>query len=121
MSETVGRVRPMRAPSSAAAPVSAPQLGPMPTWKLDDLYPSPKSAAVEADLKQAAAAAHALKQRYQGKLAQLATDETAQRASNWTANRAAQSTAKCAANDATFRAAQRSPELAAFWSPVNNT
>jgi oligoendopeptidase F len=46
----------------------------MPTWKLEDLYPSPKSEAVEADLKKAAEAAQAMKRRYQGKLAGLATD-----------------------------------------------
>src|SRR5215467_2444482 len=74
MSETVRNVRPLRASLSGAAPVSALQIGPMPTWKLDDLYPGPKSEAVEADLKKAAEAAHAIKQRYQGKLAQLATD-----------------------------------------------
>ncbi|MBO0739964.1 MAG: M3 family oligoendopeptidase [Hyphomicrobiaceae bacterium] len=74
MSDTVGSARPMRAPSSAAAPVSAPQLGSMPTWRLDDLYPSPKSEAVEADLKKAAQAAGDIKRRYQGKLAELATD-----------------------------------------------
>ncbi|HKD56256.1 MAG TPA: M3 family oligoendopeptidase, partial [Hyphomicrobiaceae bacterium] len=46
----------------------------MPTWKLDDLYPSPKSEAVEADLKKAAEAADAIRRRYQGKFAELATD-----------------------------------------------
>ena len=74
MSQTVPSMWPLRAPSRAAAPVSAPQVEPMPTWKLDDLYPSPKSEAVEADLKKAADAAHAIKQRYQGKLAGLAAD-----------------------------------------------
>src|SRR5215470_17997689 len=74
MSETVRNVRPLQAPSSAAAPVSAPQIGPMPTWKLDDLYPSPKSEAVEADLTKAAEAARDIKRRYQGKLAELASD-----------------------------------------------
>jgi oligoendopeptidase F len=74
MSETMPSVRPMRAPSSAAAPLSALGLGPMPTWKLEDLYPSPKSEAVAADLKKAAEAAQAMQRRYQGKLAGLATD-----------------------------------------------
>src|SRR5262245_6223255 len=74
MSETVLTARPMRAPSRAAAEVSAAQLGPMPTWKLDDLYSSPKSEAVEADLTKAAEAARDIKRRYQGKLAELASD-----------------------------------------------
>jgi oligoendopeptidase F len=74
MSETVLIARPMRAPSRAAAPVSAAQLGPMPTWKLDDLYSSPKSEAVEADLTKAAEAARDIKRRYQGKLGELASD-----------------------------------------------
>ncbi len=43
-------------------------LGPMPVWNLGDLYPAPNSQAVQADLKKAADAALAIKQRYQGKL-----------------------------------------------------
>jgi oligoendopeptidase F len=44
----------------------------MPTWALEDLYPGPKSGAVEADLKAAQEAARAIRQHYQGKLAELA-------------------------------------------------
>src|SRR5438034_1832290 len=52
----------------------ARDLGPMPVWNLGDLYPSPKSDAVQADLRKAAEAALGIKQRYQGKLAALAGD-----------------------------------------------
>src|SRR5690242_19615901 len=50
----------------------AADLGPMPIWNLADLYPGPRSKAVQADLKKAAAEAQRIKQRYQGKLAALA-------------------------------------------------
>jgi oligoendopeptidase F len=56
------------------APVPTPDLGPMPTWNLGDLYPGPSSEAVQADLKKASEEARAIKERYQGKLAELATD-----------------------------------------------
>ena len=49
-------------------------LGPMPVWNLGDLYPAPNSQAVQADLKRAADAALAIKQRYQGKLGEVASD-----------------------------------------------
>jgi len=49
-------------------------LGPMPAWNLGDLYPSPTSKAVQADLTKAADAARAIKQSYQGKLGEIATD-----------------------------------------------
>jgi oligoendopeptidase F len=44
----------------------------MPTWTLEDLYPGPKSAAVAADLQAARDAARAIRQRYQGRFAELA-------------------------------------------------
>jgi oligoendopeptidase F len=47
-------------------------LGPMPVWNLTDLYPGPKSKAVQADLERAAAEAERIKERYQGKLAAVA-------------------------------------------------
>jgi len=62
---------PLRAPAEQAA-AKAQDLGAMPVWNLGDLYPSPTSKAVQADLKKAADAALAIKQRYQGKLAELA-------------------------------------------------
>src|SRR5262245_31011995 len=74
MSDNVLGAWPLQAASGAGASVSAAHLGPMPTWKLDDLYPSPKSAAVAGDLKIAAESARNIKQRYQGKFAELAQD-----------------------------------------------
>ena len=50
---------------------SGSDLGPMPEWNLADLYPGPKSSAVQADLEKAADEAHGIKQRYQGKLVEL--------------------------------------------------
>jgi len=47
-------------------------LGTMPVWDLRDLYPSPQSAEVQADLKKAAAEARRIKAAYEGKLAALA-------------------------------------------------
>jgi oligoendopeptidase F len=61
----------------ATVPGAQPDLGPMPTWNLADLYPGPTSPAVEADLKMAADEARRMKERYQGKLAELATDGAA--------------------------------------------
>src|SRR5262245_48946936 len=55
----------------------AADLGPLPAWNLDDLYTSPSSPAVAADLARAAAEARDIKQRYQGKLAALAGDGVA--------------------------------------------
>ena len=43
-------------------------LGPMPVWNLDDLYPGCQSAAVQGDLASARSQATALQQRWQGKL-----------------------------------------------------
>ncbi len=43
-------------------------LGPMPAWNLDDLYPGYRSEAVQNDLATASAEATALQQRWQGKL-----------------------------------------------------
>ena len=62
-----------QSPAEGSLP-KAQDLGSMPTWNLGDLYPSPNSKAVQADLKKAADAALAIKQRYQGKLGELAGD-----------------------------------------------
>lgn len=43
-------------------------LGPMPAWNLDDLYPGYRSEAVQNDLATASAEATALQQHWQGKL-----------------------------------------------------
>jgi oligoendopeptidase F len=47
---------------------SAPDLGSMPVWNLDDLYPGYQSEAVKNDLAKARSEATALQQRWQGKL-----------------------------------------------------
>jgi oligoendopeptidase F len=73
MSETIwGRGLPRAAAEQAAA--GKQDLGPMPAWNLGDLYPSPTSKAVQADLKKAADAAKAIKQNCQGKLSEIAAD-----------------------------------------------
>ncbi len=55
-------------------PRPTPDLGAMPVWNLDDLYPGPHSEAVAADLRAAGAEARAILERYQGKLGELAKD-----------------------------------------------
>src|SRR5262245_21229085 len=57
--------------TAASQPVD---LGPMPVWNLADLYLSPESEAVQADLAKAAAEAKRIKATYEGKLAALARD-----------------------------------------------
>jgi oligoendopeptidase F len=61
-------------PEATKSTALATGLGPMPVWNLGDLYPDPKSEAVQADIKKAAAEAVVIRERYQGKLAQLAAD-----------------------------------------------
>ena len=56
------------------APAEARDLGPMPVWNLGDLYPGPKSGAVQTDLAKADAEAKRLQERYQGKLASAAAN-----------------------------------------------
>ncbi len=76
MSEMNRGASPLRQAPTERASAKAQDLGPMPIWNLADLYPSPKSKAVQADLKKAADEALAIKQRFQGKLAELANDGT---------------------------------------------
>jgi oligoendopeptidase F len=52
-------------------------LGPMPAWNLDDLYPGYRSEAVQNDLARASADATALQQRWQGKLSSASGNELA--------------------------------------------
>ncbi len=61
----------MTQPTPATA---APDLGAMPVWNLGDLYASPDTPAVKADLANAAAEARRIKDDYQGKLAGLGGD-----------------------------------------------
>jgi len=69
----------MQGPQAAAggAPGVSPNLGPMPVWNLADLYPDPKSRAVQDDLAKAAAEVQRIKQRYQGQLVALGRDGAA--------------------------------------------
>ena len=60
---------PPAAPDTAAAP--APDLGAMPTWRLEDLYPAPDADALKADLEDADRRAKALHDRHAGKIAEL--------------------------------------------------
>ena len=55
---------------------AADGLGPMPVWNLGDLYPGPASEAVAADLQKAGTEAKAILELYQGRLAELATDDS---------------------------------------------
>ncbi len=50
----------------------------LPTWNLADLYPSPESPELTADLDRAAAEAKGFAGRYAGKLAELPADQLAQ-------------------------------------------
>ncbi len=52
-------------------------LGPMPAWNLDDLYPGYRSDAVQNDLAKAGAEATALQQRWQGKLTSASGNQLA--------------------------------------------
>ena len=74
MSENSRGAGPLRAAQAGRVAAMAQDFGPMPVWNLGDLYASPKSEAVQADLKKAADGALGIKQRYQGKLAELAGD-----------------------------------------------
>jgi oligoendopeptidase F len=56
------------AAASPAASAPSPELGDLPLWKLEDLYPSPTSAAFLGDLEKAAADALAFETRWKGKL-----------------------------------------------------
>ena len=59
------------------ASTATPDLGPMPTWNLDDLYPAPDSKEFERDLSAAATEAKRIAERYKGKLAGLGADGAA--------------------------------------------
>src|SRR5262249_33706209 len=72
MNEAMRGPSPLEAARGESASASALNLGPMPTWQLDDLYPGPNSPVLGADLQKAADAARNLKGRYQGKFAELA-------------------------------------------------
>ena len=56
----------------------ARDLGPMPVWNLDDLYPGPDCEAVQRDLAKASTEAKALQERWQGKLATAGGEQLAE-------------------------------------------
>ncbi len=53
---------------------ASPELGPLPTWNLADLYPGTDAPAIADDLARAAQEAQRIKTRYQGKLVALGRD-----------------------------------------------
>jgi oligoendopeptidase F len=59
------------APEAAAAPTAATPEAGLPSWDLADLYPSPDSAAIEADFTAAEQAAKQFAAAYAGRLGQL--------------------------------------------------
>ena len=60
---------PLSSPSEAAA--AAPDLGPLPEWRLGDLYPAVDSPAFAADLARASAEAKVFASAHKGRLAGL--------------------------------------------------
>ncbi|MBV8524652.1 MAG: M3 family oligoendopeptidase [Acetobacteraceae bacterium] len=73
MNEIVSRRSAALDPEGPAA--SAPEA--LPEWNLSDLYPAPDSPAIEADFREADAAAQAFAGSYAGRLAQLSGAELA--------------------------------------------
>ncbi|MEO3434324.1 M3 family oligoendopeptidase [Inquilinus sp. CAU 1745] len=59
------------ADSAAASAADAPDLGDLPTWRVDDLYPGRDSEALKDDLAKAEEAAKSFHDRLQGKVAEL--------------------------------------------------
>ena len=76
--------RPTQIPAARALPESGASaasgegdLGSLPEWNLGDLYASPDSEQVTRDLEEGAQEATRLKETYQGKLAEIASDGAA--------------------------------------------
>jgi oligoendopeptidase F len=68
----------VQAQNGAASAALAPSdLGPIPEWDLSDLYKATEDPEVARDLERAASEARRIKERYQGKLAGLASDGAA--------------------------------------------
>ncbi|SMC42254.1 M3 family oligoendopeptidase [Rhizobium sp. RU36D] len=59
-------------PAQAAS--AKPELGELPRWRLEDLYPAQASAEFQADMKRADADSLAFEAKWKGKLAQAATE-----------------------------------------------
>ncbi|HVT55376.1 MAG TPA: oligoendopeptidase F, partial [Xanthobacteraceae bacterium] len=62
----------MSSSSQRAASVSKTDLGPLPEWNLNDLYPAIDSPEVAADLVKGDAECIAFEETYKGKLAEIA-------------------------------------------------
>lgn len=62
---------PTQAPGGAQGAAQADDLGALPRWDLDDLYPGPESDALERDLARSEAAAKDFRSAYEGRLAGL--------------------------------------------------
>ncbi|QWW67201.1 M3 family oligoendopeptidase [Rhizobium sp. WYJ-E13] len=58
--------------ATAPAAAAAPALGELPTWKLQDLYPSATSTAFVSDMEKAGKAASDFEDKWKGKLADAA-------------------------------------------------
>jgi oligoendopeptidase F len=67
--------------AAEAAQQSAPpvELGPLPEWRLDDLYASPDDPAFAYDLARVEAECRALSEAYRGKIEQLAKDASGEK------------------------------------------
>ncbi|MDM9620666.1 M3 family oligoendopeptidase [Rhizobium sp. S96] len=59
--------------ASSAASATDSALGDLPTWRLQDLYPSATSTAFTSDMEKAGKAAAAFEEKWKGKLADAAT------------------------------------------------
>lgn len=59
----------------AVAAESAPALGSLPVWKLEDLYPSPTAAEFTSDLERAEKDALAFEAKWKGKLSEVAASD----------------------------------------------
>ncbi len=64
----------IRLAAAASGGTLEPDLGAMPEWRLDDLYPGPQSKAVATDLAKAASMAADIESRYKGKIAATAAN-----------------------------------------------
>ncbi|CCM76388.1 M3 family oligoendopeptidase [Rhizobium mesoamericanum] len=64
--------------ASSAASATDAALGDLPTWKLQDLYPSATSTAFTGDMEKAGRQAIAFEEKWKGKLADAATKEGAE-------------------------------------------
>jgi oligoendopeptidase F len=62
---------------AAASGAAAPDLGPLPEWRLDDLYSGMDSPIFAADLQRAASDAKAFAKAYRGRLEAIAKDAAA--------------------------------------------